>query len=145
MVERLEENPGATLGLLLGAMTKHGRTKVTLLASRSLEPFVQWISLLLGGALPAIEVVTDEEPMPSYPPDRIFVHLQASEDPAAIPPESMEALHLAGQPYIQLAVADRLDLGAEIFRWQMAAAVAGIVLGTKPSVEIGAKSGQPSA
>lgn len=128
-VERLEDNPGATLGLLLGAMAKHGRRKLTLLASRSLEAFGQWISRLLRETVPAFEVLVGEALKPTYPPDRIFVHLQATEDSAAIPPDAMEALHLAGQPYIQLSLAEHHDLGSEIFRWQMAASVAAIVLG----------------
>ena len=72
--------------------------------------------------------------LPSYPPDRVFVHVQAEADPPAATPEQTEALHGAGHPYIQIVVADRLQLGAEIFRWQMAAAVATVVMGGSPPV-----------
>jgi hypothetical protein len=70
--------------------------------------------------------------LPSYPPDRIFVHLQAEDDAPAIPSEQMETLHIAGQPYIQIAVRDRYELGAELFRWAFAATVAAMVLGANP-------------
>jgi RpiB/LacA/LacB family sugar-phosphate isomerase len=141
--QRLEENPGASLGVLLGSMAKHGRYKLTVLASKSLEPLVQWISLLLTLATRdagrRIEVMSGESLRPSYPADRIFVHLQAPGDPSAIPQESMEALHIAGQPYIQIVVPDKLELTAEIFRWQVAAVAAAMVLGTNPFA--GARSG----
>jgi hypothetical protein len=70
--------------------------------------------------------------LPSYPPDRIFVHLQADDDAPAIPSEQIEALHIAGQPYIQIAVRDRHEFGAEIFRWEIAATVAALVLAGMP-------------
>jgi hypothetical protein len=134
------------LGVLLGAMAKHGRSKLTVLASKSLEPLVQWISLLLMLATQqagrGIEVVSGEPLRPSYPADRIFVHLQAPEDPSAIPQEAMEALHIAGQPYIQIVVADKLELTAEIFRWQVAAVAAAMVLGTNPFASTGGDSGR---
>lgn len=134
--QRLEENPGASLGVLLGSMAKHGRYKLTVIASKSLEALVPWISLLLTQATrnpnPGIVVTSGASLQSSYSPDRIFVHLQAAEDPSAIPQESMEALHIAGQPYIQIGVADKLELAAEIFRWQVAAIAAAMVLGANP-------------
>jgi RpiB/LacA/LacB family sugar-phosphate isomerase len=134
--ERLEDNPGASLGVLLGAMAKHGRDKLTVLASKSLEPLVQWIALLMqratGSARGGIAVIGGEPLLSSYPPDRVFVQLQAAEDPSAIAQEAMEVLHIAGQPYIQIIVQDKLELAAEIFRWQVAATAAALVLGTSP-------------
>lgn len=134
--ERLEDNPGASLGLLLGAMAKHGRNKVTLLRSRSLAPFARWLGPLLGrvsvGARTAISVIDGEPLQSSYAADRVFVHLQSPEDPPAIASEAMEALHIAGQPYIQIVVPDKFELAGELFRWQVATAVAGIVLGVSP-------------
>lgn len=134
--QRLEDNPGASLGVLLGSMAKHGRHKLTLLASKSLEPLVPWLAHLLDqvtrDAHQNIVVLAGLSTQASYPADRIFVHLQAPEDPLAIPQESMEELHIAGQPYIQIVVADKLDVGAEIFRWQIAAVVAALVLRADP-------------
>jgi hypothetical protein len=131
--DRLEENPGASLGVLLGALVKHGRNKLTLLPSKSLLVLCPWIAQVLAMALnksghPFV-TLWGEPMLPGYPPDRIFVHLQADDDAPAIPSEQMEALHLAGQPTIQLAVRDRYELGAEMFRWEIAATVAALVLG----------------
>jgi RpiB/LacA/LacB family sugar-phosphate isomerase len=134
--DRLEENPGASLGVLLGALAKHGRNNLTLLPSKSLRPLGPWIAQLLslatGESVTPIIAVWGEPILPSYLPNRVFVHVQADDDAPAIPSEQMEALHLAGQPYIQIAVRDRYELGAEIFRWQIAATVAALVLGTNP-------------
>ena len=134
--DRLEENPGASLGVLLGALAKHGRNKLTLLPSKSLLPLGPWIARVLALATGRrdkhIATLWNVPLLPSYPPDRIFVHLQADDDAPAIPSEQMETLHIAGQPYIQIAVRDRYELGAEIFRWEIAATVAALVLGTMP-------------
>ncbi len=134
--DRFEDNPGASLGILLGAMAKHGRYKLTLLASKSLLSLGPWIAQVLacatGKSARRIVTLLGETLQPSYPPDRIFVHLQADDDAPAIPSEQMEALHIAGQPYIQIGVHDRHELGAEIFRWEIAATVAALVLGVNP-------------
>ena len=135
--DRLEDNPGASLGVLLGALAKHGRNKLTLLLSKSLLPLGPWIARALavatGGRDKHIVTLWNEPVRPSYPPDRIFVHLQADDDTPAIPSDQMETLHIAGQPYIQIAVHDRYELGAEVFRWELAATVAALVLGTMPT------------
>ena len=61
----------------------------------------------------------------------------------------METLHIAGQPYIQIPVADKLQIAAELFRWQVAAAVAAIAMATNPFVEpagcASTQSGHPAA
>jgi len=131
--ERLEDNPGVGLGLLLGVMGKHGRHNLNLLLSRSLLPLGPWIARLLANATRTNSrgiVVTLGEPLAGRVPDQVFVHVQGGDDPPAIPSERMEALYLAGQPCIQIAVRDRYDVAAEIFRWQMAASIAALVLGS---------------
>jgi len=134
--DRLEENPGASLGILLGSMAKHGRHKLSLLLSKSLLPLGTWIAQLLATATQhdpgGIVTSRGETLLPSYPPDRVFVHVQAEGEVPAATPEQMESLHGAGQPYIQIVVSDRHELAAEIFRWQMAATVAALVMGTNP-------------
>ena len=134
---RLEDNPGVNLGILLGAMAKHGRFKLTLLVSKSLLAMGPWIAELLSVATSGSErhIITlwGEPLQPSYPPDRLFVHLQAESDAPAVPLAQMEALHTAGQPYIQIAVHDKYELAGEIYRWEIAATVAALVLGVKAS------------
>jgi hypothetical protein len=62
-----------------------------------------------------------------YGDDRVFVALALGGAPhphAA----ALDALAQAGHPVVRLALADRFDLGAEFFRWEMATAVAGAIL-----------------
>jgi hypothetical protein len=96
-----------------------------------------WIAELLSVATSGSErrIITlwGEPLQPSYPPDRLFVHLQAESDTPAVPLAQMEALHIAGQPYIQIAVRDMYELASEIYRWEIAATVAALVLGVKSS------------
>lgn len=129
--ERLDTNPGVSLGLLIGALAKHDRNKLTLLLSKSLRPLGSWIADVMARATGAdprrIATVWDEPMQPGYPPNRIFVQVQAADDVPAIPAGDMEALHFAGQPYIQIAVQDKYELSGEIFRWQVAATVAALV------------------
>ena len=144
-VDQLENNPGASLGVLLGAMAKHGRNKLTLLASPSLLSLAPWISQLLSastwkygrGILP----VAGEPVLDRYPPDRVFVQLQAANETLAISTDQQESLHLAGHPFIQIAVRDKNDLAAEIFRWEMAATVAALVLSANSSISTAPTAG----
>jgi RpiB/LacA/LacB family sugar-phosphate isomerase len=132
---KLEDNPGASLGVLLGAMAKHGRNKLTLLLSKSFLPLGPWITHVLAKATQGstVDIVTSHgEPVqPTYPPDRIFVHMQAMGEPPAAASEQMESLHSAGQPFIQIVMANRQELAAEIYRWQMAATIAALVVGSQ--------------
>jgi RpiB/LacA/LacB family sugar-phosphate isomerase len=134
--DRIEDNPGASLGVLLGAVAKHGRNKLTLLLSKSIHPLGAWIAELLthasGECDRGIVTLQDDPLLPSYLPDRMFVHVQVEGDAPVATAEQVEALHLAGQPYIQIAVGKSHDLLAEIYRWQMAALVAAVVMGSNP-------------
>lgn len=136
--DQLESNPGTSLGVLLGAMAKHGRNKVTILASPSLLSLGPWISQLLSASTRdcgrGIISTAGETLLDRYPPDRVFVQLQAANDPPAISTEQQEALHLAGHPFIQIGLRDKYDLAAEIFRWEMSATVAAVVLNANPFV-----------
>ncbi len=138
--DQLESNPGTSLGVLLGAMAKHGRNKVTILASPSLLSLGPWISQLLSASTRdhgrGIISAAGEPLLDRYPPDRVFVQLQAANDPPAISTEQQEALHLAGHPFIQIGVRDKYDLAAEIFRWEMSATVAALVLSAHPFVPL---------
>jgi ribose 5-phosphate isomerase B len=131
--ERLDSNPGVSLGVLVGAMAKHGRNRVTLLVSHSLQPMRGWIGQAFASTCGAgrgeILVEGGEPLLASYAPNRVFVNIQAADDPPAIAQEQMEALHIAGHPFIQIAVHDKLDVLAELYRWGVAATVSAVLLG----------------
>jgi transaldolase / glucose-6-phosphate isomerase len=128
----VEKNPGVWLGAVLGRLAKEGRDKVTLVLSPRVSTFGYWVEQLLaestgkeGKGLIPIE----GEPLgqPSvYGDDRVFVHVRLERDR---PDRDVEALERAGVPVVTLTLRDKLDLGAEFLRWEVATAVAGSILG----------------
>jgi glucose-6-phosphate isomerase/transaldolase/glucose-6-phosphate isomerase len=131
----VERNPGMWLGAVLGGLARGGRNKVTLVTSPKLAGFGAWIEQLLAestgkhgtGLLPV-----DQEPVGApevYGSDRVFVHTRLDGDPDD---EAVRALERAGQPVVTLTLRDKLDLGAEFLRWEVAVAVAGSILGIDP-------------
>jgi hypothetical protein len=134
----LAKNPAADLGALLGALAKVGRDKLTLVLSPEIASFGSWIEQLVAestGKLGKGILPVDAEPLgpaSAYGPDRVFVVSQLAGGSPAAPPELLQALRAAGHPVIELPLNDRLDLGAEFFRWELATAVAGAALDINP-------------
>lgn len=130
------ENPGVSLGLAMGLLALQGRDKLTIVASETLRPVGAWIEQLiaestgkLGKAIIPIDLEEPGEPA-DYGHDRVFVVLSLGDDS---PYESeIEALKAAGHPVIRVTLSDTYQLGAELFRWEMATAAAGAVLGIDP-------------
>ena len=130
------DNPAARLGAALGVLAQRGRDKLTLLLPSGVASFGDWVEQLLAestgkdgkGILPVVH-----EPaagLSAYGPDRVFVRLVLGDQQAW--DDKLQQLHDAGHPVITLGVADRYDLGAQIFLWEMATAVAGHVMKIQP-------------
>ena len=68
----------------------------------------------------------------AYWDDRLFVHLRLEGDDNSSVDAAMEGLARSGQPVVRLDLGDLFDLAAEVFRWELAVAVAGAVLGVNP-------------
>ena len=131
-------NPGASLGLALGTLARHQRDKVTLVVSPAICDLGAWLEQLMAestGKIGKALIPVDREPLGTpgvYGSDRTFVYIRFSPLPNLAQDAAVAALEAAGHPVIRLAVADRYDLGAEFFRWEVATAVAGSVLGINP-------------
>jgi transaldolase/glucose-6-phosphate isomerase len=67
-----------------------------------------------------------------YGDDRVFVYLRFVPEKDDAQAEAIVALERAGHPVIRIALRDVLDLGQELFRWEMATAAAGSILGVNP-------------
>ncbi len=130
------KNAGAQLGAVMGVLALAGRDKLTLIASPPIAAIGPWLEQLIAestgkegkGILP----VTDE-PVGSpsvYGDDRLFIYLHLDGDTTY--DTQVQALIDAGQAVAQLNVRDLYDLGGEFFRWEMATAVAGHILGINP-------------
>ena len=141
----VQENPGVILGLILGTAATRGRDKVTIIASPKIYDLGAWLEQLLAestgkqghGIIPV-----DREQLASpdvYGKDRVFVYLRLDSAPDSAQEAKVAALEQAGQPVVRISVGDSYDLGQEFFRWEIATAVAGSVIGinafNQPDVE----------
>ncbi len=135
----VEENPAVVLGTILGVAAKHfGRDKVTIVSSPGIAGLGSWLEQLIAestgkegkGLIPI-----DREGAGSpdvYGGDRIFVYLRLQSDPDASRDGFFTSLERAGHPVVRVTVEDPYALGQEFFRWEMATAVAGSILGIHP-------------
>lgn len=131
-----EENPGIRLGAILGALALRGRNKVTLIASPAIGSFGDWLEQLLAESTGKegkglVPVVGETLGAPAvYGDDRLFVSLRVDSDPRR--DAQVDALRKSGHPVVEIGLRDLLDLGREFFRWEVATAVAGTILGVNP-------------
>ncbi len=136
--QRIEENPGALLGLTLGTLVKAGRDKVTIICSPAIRAFGAWLEQLLAestGKEGRGIVPVDGEPIGSanrYGMDRLFVYLRYTPSPDSAQDRAVSSLEAAEHPIIKIPVDDLYQLGAEFFRWEMATAIAGAQVGINP-------------
>ena len=129
-------NPAVQLGAVLAGLARAGRDKVTLVLSEKIRALGGWIEQLLAESLgkdgTGLVPVADE-PLgaPSvYGDDRIFVSIVLEGDTTH--DAALAKLSDAGHPVLRLVLRDAMDLGAEFFRWELATATAGAVLGVNP-------------
>ena len=141
----VEENPGVVLGLILGSAAKAGRDKVTIITSPGIYDLGAWLEQLLAestGKQGKGIIPVDRESIGApevYGNDRVFAYLRLDSAPDAQQDAQVAALEKAGHPVVRIAVGDKYDLGQEFFRWEIATAVAGSILGinafNQPDVE----------
>ncbi|HSW41748.1 MAG TPA: hypothetical protein VLM76_04495 [Patescibacteria group bacterium] len=137
-------NPGAALGAALGALATAGRDKLTLLVDPAIGPLGAWLEQLVAestGKLGTGIVPVDREPLGApdvYGADRVFVRIALDGSAPAPAPDGgsadalLDILATAGHPVLRFTLTDPIDLAAEFLRWEVATAVAGIVLGVNP-------------
>ena len=139
------DNPGVVLGTIMGVLANHGRDKVTLITSPGIWDFGAWLEQLLAestgkdgkGLIPV-----DQEALGApgvYGNDRLFVYTRLENGADAAQDAAVAALEAAGQPVVRIALSDPYQLGEEMFRWEIATAVAGAIIGinafNQPDVE----------
>ena len=132
------ENPGVRLGLVLGAAALAGRDKLTFVMSHGVSWLGAWIEQLiaestgkLGKGIVPVEGETLDDPA-SYGFDRIFVGVALDSDADHAAGPTLGALAELGHPVVRIEIRQLGDLGQEFFRWEVATAVAGAVLGINP-------------
>jgi transaldolase/glucose-6-phosphate isomerase len=131
-------NPGVALGLALGVAARDGRDKLTLVVSPRIYDLGAWLEQLVAestGKNGKAIVPVDREPLgpPAvYGTDRLFVYLRLATAPDDVQDRAVEALVSAGIPVLRIDVPEVYGLAAEFFRWEIATAVAGAVMGINP-------------
>jgi transaldolase / glucose-6-phosphate isomerase len=132
------QNPGVVLGTIIGVAAQAGRDKVTIVASSGIAEFGAWLEQLIAestgkqgkGLIPlAAEALG---PPSVYGSDRIFAYLRLDAASDADQDRAIDALQRAGQPVIRIAMRDPSLIGQEFFRWEVATAVAGAIIGINP-------------
>jgi transaldolase/glucose-6-phosphate isomerase len=134
----VEENPGAVLGIILGAAANAGRDKITIITSHGISDLGAWLEQLIAESTGKIGkgiIPVDREHLASpdvYGSDRIFAYIRLETEPDAEQDAKITALEKAGHPVVRIVMPDIYDLGAEFFRWEIATAVAGSLIHINP-------------
>jgi transaldolase/glucose-6-phosphate isomerase len=127
----VEKNPGVWLGAVMGRLAALKRDKLTLILSPRVNTFGYWVEQLIAestGKQGRGIVPIEGEPLGTprvYGEDRLFVQVRMFNDPEV---KGVEALEKAGYPVVTLSLRDKLDLGGEFLRWEIATAIAGSLL-----------------
>jgi transaldolase/glucose-6-phosphate isomerase len=132
------ENPGVQLGLAMGQAGLEGRDKVTIISSKKIADFGAWAEQLIaestgkeGKGLIPINGEPLDAPQ-SYGNDRFFIDIRTEGEDDAAHDEKLDALEKAGHPVARIVMKSIDHLGQEFFRFEIATAVAGAVLGINP-------------
>jgi transaldolase / glucose-6-phosphate isomerase len=138
-------NPGMALGAVMAESALAGRDKLTVWADAPLSAFAGWIEQIIAessgkhgkGILPVpLEPIGDVK---DYGKDRLFVYLRKTGEHDA----ALAALKAAGHPVLEFSIPDFYDIGAEMFRWEVATVIACSILGVnafdQPNVETSKK------
>jgi transaldolase/glucose-6-phosphate isomerase len=133
-----QENPGVQLGLAMGLAGLEGRDKVTISSSKKIADFGAWAEQLIAestgkegkGLIPINgETLGD---VSDYGNDRFFIDLRTEGETDAAHDAKLDALEQAGHPVVRIVMKSIDHIGQEFYRFEMATAVAGAVLGINP-------------
>ena len=140
-----DSNPGVILGNILGVAANHGRDKLTIIASPGIFDLGAWLEQLIAESTGKIGkgiIPVDRERLAkpaAYGNDRVFAYLRLASKPSKAQDAAVASLEKAGHPVVRITLPNIYNLGQEIFRWEIATAVAGSIIGinafNQPDVE----------
>ena len=140
-----DKNPGAILGSIMGAAANQGKDKLTIITSPGIHDLGAWLEQLLAESTGKIGkgiIPVDREKLgkpESYGNDRVFAYLRLASKPNKAQDAEVAALEKAGHPVVRIAISNIYSIGQEFFRWEIATAVAGSIIGidafNQPDVE----------
>jgi hypothetical protein len=133
------------LGIILGTAATAGHDKVTIVTSPDISDLGAWLEQLLAESTGKVGkgiIPVDREALAApevYGNDRVFAYIHTEHATDAGSEAKLAAIEKAGHPLVRISMADIYDLGAEFFRWEIATAVAGSIIGidafNQPDVE----------
>ena len=132
----VEGNDALRLGAALGTLHQSGYDKLVFLMSPGIASLGDWIEQLVAestgkdgaGILPVVANIAARGM--TVPAGCAVAALSLEEDP--VDPNLLARLEKRGVPVVRVTLRDKYDLGAEFQRWEIATAVAGVVLGINP-------------
>jgi transaldolase/glucose-6-phosphate isomerase len=140
-----DKNPGVLLGAIMGTAANHGRDKITIITSPGIFDLGAWLEQLIAESTGKIGkgiIPVDREKLAkpeAYGNDRVFAYLTLAGKTNKSQDTAVAALEEAGQPVIRITLPNTYTLGQEFFRWEIATAVAGSIIGinafNQPDVE----------
>ncbi len=140
-----DSNPGVILGNILGVAANQGRDKITIIASPGISDLGAWLEQLIAESTGKIGkgiIPVDRERLAKpavYGNDRVFAYLRLATKPNKAQDAAVAALEKAGHPVVRISLPNIYNLGQEFFRWEIATAVAGSIIGinafNQPDVE----------
>ena len=140
-----DSNPGFILGNILGVAANHGRDKITIIASPGISDLGAWLEQLIAESTGKIGkgiIPVDRERLAkpaTYGNDRVFAYLRLASKPNKAQDAAVAAIEKAGHPVVRITLPNTYNLGQEFFRWEIATAVAGSIIGinafNQPDVE----------
>jgi transaldolase/glucose-6-phosphate isomerase len=138
-------NPGVILGTILGVAANHGRDKLTIVTSPGIFDLGAWLEQLIAESTGKIGkgiIPVDRERLAkpaAYGNDRVFAYLRLASKHNKAQDAAVAALEKAGHPVVRITLPNTGTLGQEFFRWEIATAVAGSIIGinafNQPDVE----------
>jgi transaldolase / glucose-6-phosphate isomerase len=140
-----DKNPGVLLGTILGTAANQGVDKVTIISSPGISDLGAWLEQLIAestGKQGKGIIPVDREKLAkptAYGNDRVFAYLRLETKPDKRQDSAVAALEKDGLPVVRISVKNTYNLGQEFFRWEIATAVAGAIIGinafNQPDVE----------
>ncbi len=122
------------LGATLGALAQAGHDLLHIAAPPPLEPLAHWLAAFVAGALGkhrrGFVPVVGALPMSTGYAQSVVVQLAGEEPPAAA--AALTDLQHAGVPIIRCPTNNDTDIAALVRTWQLAVAVAAMVIGVNP-------------
>ncbi|HXW60676.1 MAG TPA: hypothetical protein VEK06_03965, partial [Myxococcota bacterium] len=130
----IRKNPGGHLGAFLGHNALSGRIKIKFFFSPSLKPLGSWLEQLLAESLGKdqkgiIPIVSNDEKLLD-PASSMHCFIELVDEIGYV--DQKNILKERENSFASLELLDRFDLGAEMFRWEVAVALAGSIIGVNP-------------